>query len=242
MAITVDQGSLGTASGVGTLNSITVTTGAVVASNGFIVLQTMIFGSTALLNSVSGGGLTWTVDIQDIWGPNSGVRTGYARAYAPSGLASSTVITPTFSSADAGTPYVFGVSSWLGVKTSSPVDVLDGPDHSLSGSGGTGINAWSSNSKSIQAGSLLLACAFDDSSSAGNTPTSPSLQAWDKPDGGGFGGCCCYRIEASAGSYQVAGTFGGPTGIINVIAASYLADVPQPTYGGTQRRGLMRVS
>jgi len=224
MSITIDQGDLGVANSVGNLNSVTVTTTAIAAAGSFIVLQTSTFGSTSALTSVSGGGLTWVVDRGHLGAAS--FRKGFARAYAPSGLASGTVITPTFDIVD-NVSYTFGLTSLLGVKTSSPLDVAN-----AEGGGQTfsGTNAWNTSTLAIQAGSILLGAASKDDASTSNTPTAPSADAWD------IGGeCLSYRIESSAGSYAVAGTFQGVTSGVTIFAGAiaYLAEPGGPPPAGS---------
>lgn len=225
MAITVDVANLGNRIGSGTTGSITVTTTSAVAAGGFIVLYTMTLGSTARLTGVSGSGLSWTVDAQDLSSSAGGIRTGIARAFAPSGLVTNTVLTPTFDTADPGIFYSFGTMSLLGVKTTSPLDVVDSPDHSPSAAGfGPSATAWNGNSKTIQAGSILITGAMSGDSNLGSTPTSPSIEAWDNFNAGGFAGTVVYRIEAAGGTFQNAGTFNGTAGNIQAATAAYLAE------------------
>jgi len=216
VAITIDQGNLGTANSAGTLGSVTVTTAATAAVGSFIVLNTSIFGDGSVLTSVSGGGLSWVVDRGHLGA--AAFRKAWARAYAPAGLASGTVITPTFDTTDAGVSYTFGLTSLLGVKSSSPLDVADAEG---AGQSFSGTNSWNTSTLAVQAGSIVLGNASKDDDSTGNTPTSPAVDAWD------LGGeVVSYRIEASAGSYNVAGTFQGVTSGVSIFAGAiaYLAE------------------
>lgn len=214
-AITADVANLGSNSVTAAANTIAFTTGSTVASGARIVVAAGWFSNSITLSSVSGGGLTWTIDKQGRPTNPAFDSQGIASAPAPSGLASGTTITATLSgSADART---IGGLSLLGVDTSTPVDVTSGP---------TGVNpsstAWSTASISIAAGSCIVAAAWGENTSAGSTPTSPSLEAFDVANGDGYEQTACYRIESSAGSYTVAGTWGSSTQS-GIIAVAYKA-------------------
>lgn len=185
------------------MGTIPFTTTSAVAAGGFIVLSVGWFDSAVNLSSVAGGGLTWTVDKQGraAGGPGSS-NAALVSAQAPSGLATSTTITATFSGTTP-TARMIGGSSFLGVATSAPVDTTNGP---------IGVNVaaagWATGSTTIAAGSLLIATCYAETTNTTSTPTSPSIEALDwSIGGGGVTQTTAYRIEASAGSYTVAGTF-----------------------------------
>lgn len=221
MAILVDQASIGAASpGDGT--SAAFTTNQIVAANGFIVVCLGFF-TQLTVNSVSGGGLSWTIDAQG-WpagGPAADVVC-IASAQAPAGLASGTTITASTSGTMSG-PTIGGMS-FTGVKTSSPVDgtppAVVGVTPAAAG--------WATGSYAMTAGSVLVGTSWAETSSATSTPTSPSIESYDSPAGtSGWGATAAYRIEASSGSYTVAGTWGSNQQSATVGVA-YLMDTGTP--------------
>jgi hypothetical protein len=202
MAIAVDVADLGHAAGDPALGTIAFTTTSPVASGGFIVLSVGWFDGTATLSSVAGGGLTWTIDFQGKAGVTSD-RVALVSAQAPAGLASGTTITATFSAA---TPVAreIGGTSFTGVATSSPVDVALGAAVAVSPSAA----GWTSGSLSVAAGSVMIATCYNESGNFTNTVTAPSLQAVLMPNAASpTSQVTCYRIESSAGSVSVAGTW-----------------------------------
>ena len=203
MAIAVDQADLGFTLGTAaSVSSIAFTSTATVASGGFIVVGVSTYASTSTITGVSGGGLTWTVDKQSVTTGGAGV--GMASAQAPSGLASSTTITASFSGSDVQFSSIAGLS-FTGVATSSPVD---GTAQDAGATMGTG--AWTSGSYAIAAGSVLVGMDWQDAtvSPSGHTPTSPSVEAYEHIHAvDKYGQALVYRIESSAGSYTVAGTW-----------------------------------
>lgn len=215
MAIAIDQASIGTLIQDSGSTSITLTTSATVASGGFIVIHAGGFGGGTTLSSVSGGGLTWTVD----YSPASS-DTGIASAQAPSGLAAGAEITATFGASVAAR--IIGGTSFTGVKASSPVD----------GSGSTGSAggpSWTSGSYAILAGSVLIGAGWSFNSGSSHSPGSPALEAWESVSSGDdYGRSLVYRIESSAGSYTVGGTWGGGGGTAYHAAIAY-----QAAAGGT---------
>jgi hypothetical protein len=214
MPIVVDQLSLGNAGIDTTATTIPFTTTATVAVGGFIVVDVTWGSKTIALSSVSGGGLTWTIDKQGASSIAALVSCAKVSAQAPAGLASGTVITATYASTTVGRG--ISGSSYTGVATSSPVDTTSGPtDYNLT-------TAWTSASTTIAAGSLLTAVAHGDVTNDTSTITSPSIEAQDFGVPGGFCQTVGYRIEAAGGAFTVAGTWtGNESG--TVVAVAYLA-------------------
>jgi hypothetical protein len=214
MAIVLDQ-QLGTAYETGDQTDIALTTGAAVASGGFIVLGVggNLWPSDINISSVSGGGLTWTVDHHF----HIGTQDGFAiiSAQAPAGLASSTVVTISFSGGTGVVAYpICGGVSFTGVKTSSPVDGTP-----LSGGAGSGTS-WSSGSYAITAGSVLVGGVYINSGDSHNATA--GTECWDRNNGGGPSSAGIQRIESSAGSYNLAGSWTGSSGY-GFAAVAYLA-------------------
>lgn len=225
MAIAIDQANLGTALVASGL-SISITTGAVVASNGFIVIGLQWFADTAnnSVTSVSpGGGLTWTIDKNgSVAGDTGGKRGAWISAQAPSGLASTTTLTVNFVGTFAGNEMMMGASSFTGVKTSSPVDGT--PSFWLDQGS---ISSWTSPSRTIQNGSMLLSMVASENATS-HTPTSPSAEAWERADvGNAYTSDVLYRIETTGGTFTNAGAF-NTAGSVGAMSIAYLADSAGP--------------
>jgi hypothetical protein len=223
-AIGIDQPSLGEFAQDTSGSSIALTTAASAASGSLIVLSLTWVSTSETLSSVSGGGLTWSIDKQATNAGSAGfICSAIVSAQAPAGLASGTSITATLSGSALGGRSL-GATSLTGIATSSPLDTTSGPT-SNSGSG----TAWASASTTIQAGSILLGLAVDFSSADTSTPTSPSVEAHDFGAGGtSFEQTVVYRIEPSAGPYTVAGAWSASVDNWSVICAAYKAAAATP--------------
>jgi hypothetical protein len=202
VAILSDVADLGKAAADPASGTIAFTTTSAVAVGGFISVQVGWFDTAATLSSVSGGGLTWTIDKQGRPANPSSDNTALVSAQAPAGLASGTTITATFSGTTPVAREISGMSL-TGVATSSPVDTTSGP---------TGVSpaaaGWTTPSMAIQAGSAIVATAYNETGNFTNTVTSPSVQAVLNPNSASpTSQVTCYRIESSAGSYTVAGAW-----------------------------------
>lgn len=224
MAIAIDVANLGTAAPADG-STAAFNTSSAVASGGFIVLCVGGWNVTSL-SSVSGGGLTWTIDKQGHAADPANPLVAIVSAQAPSGLASGTTITATYS-ASATAPSIGGMS-FTGVATSSPVDGTPvGPT-------GVATAAWATASYSLTAGSVLIGTSWNEEL-AGSTP-SAGTEAWDL-DLSGSGQVVNYRIEGSAGSYTVGGTWSGAQKN-TTIGVAYLAAAGGGG-GGASGRDLM---
>ncbi len=213
MAIAIDQADLGGTIGTADATTVQFTTTAAVASGGFIVVVGGWFGAGgATVSSVSGGGLTWSVDDS---GSDTNSACFIASAQAPSGLASSTTITVTFSGT-VSVPTVSGLS-FTGVATSSALDGTTlGPVH-------VSTAAWSSGNYTTSAAAVVVGVNWSEGAVASNTETSPSVEAHEYIHGvDHYGHVAEYRIESSAGAYPVAGTWDAAAGN-TTFAAAYLA-------------------
>jgi hypothetical protein len=221
VSIVVDKLTIGSAAIDSAASSIAFTTTQAVAASGFITLDVGAFFNSAAgqtVTGVSGGSLTWTIDKQAVTSiPGGGALIAKVRAPAPSGLASGTTITATFSASAVGGRSIAG-SSFTGVATSSPVD---GTPPAIATFSST--TAWATGSATITAGSLVSGMAYQATTNLTSTPTSPSLEEYDINGGAGsFSATGAYRIEASSGSFTVAGTWSGScSGVAAVVA--YLA-------------------
>lgn len=230
MAITVDVANLGTGFASSGL-TVSLTTGSAVAANGFIVVGISEAGDTTALSTVADGSLTWTIDKNAGGGDSGGFRTYFASAQAPAGLAGGTVITATWPGGFGGVELIIGATSLLGVKTSSPVDGT--PTDAIS-SGAT--TAWVTPSLTLQDGSIMFGMSTSDNDGGGNTPTGPSVEAWEKRDAPNlYSAVMEYRIEAVGGPFTVAGTWGA-SGNVEPCGIAYLAGPPAPPAGDTTTR------
>jgi hypothetical protein len=227
MAIAIDQASLGlTVRLAGNSTPIDVVTSGAVASGGFIVaILSWWWGSTnPTVTDATGGSLDWTLDSSDV--AESGFRRAILSAQAPSGLASSTTITPTWGGTGEANDYrAMFVCSFTGVKTSSPVDTSQVGDEAND-------NSWTTNAMTHQAGSLLIGMsAFEAGNPAPtSTPTSPAVELYDNGVTDTASITAAYRIEASGGSNAVAGTWSA-SGSHRDLGVAYLAGSGDITVG-----------
>lgn len=217
MAITVDKANAGTNGNDSTSTTISVNTSQTIASGAFIVVCVAWFDpfEVATLSSVSGGSLSWSIDKQGSSGVTFDPEEAIASAQAPSGLASGTTITATLSASISGNTSEIGVSSFLGVKTSSPVDGT--PIGPVNNGGATDL--WTTGNYTLSAGSLMVGAAncgdnFTNAMTDG-TELYEAASSFTKL-------FAAYRIEASAGSYALAGDMSA-VGQCDAIAVGYLA-------------------
>jgi hypothetical protein len=226
MAIAIDNANAGTAVNDAAATTIAVSTTATVAAGGFIVASIAWWAAAATLSSVSGGGLTWVIAKQ-AQHPTANPAAAIAYAQAPSGLASGTTITATYSTSVNGR--AIGLTSFTGVATSSPLDTTSGPTSS------TSTTAWATSSTTIAAGSVLVAyCHMDPFTT--DTPTAPSIEALDWGDASNLSGATLYRIEAAGGAFTIAGTMAAAVSYV-AVAAAFLASAGGG--GGTVMPDLM---
>jgi hypothetical protein len=231
MAITVEHANIGVNGATSGGTTLAITTTQTVSAGSLIVLAVGWYTTSGItITGVSGGGLTWTVDKQG--GPFN-VKSGIVSAPAPSGLASSTSITVTFSAAMEG-GIAMGGSSLSGTDTSgSRVDTTSGPKAD------EGDAAWESTSQTILAGSGIVAVAFNENVGVSGSTTSYT-ELIDTVDGYGEGLTSVLRVEASAGSYTVSGTWPATAGSA-VNAVAYIAGATfSAGGGGTARPGRHR--
>lgn len=217
MAIAIDVLNLGETLADSAGSTVAVTTTSAAAAGSTIILVGCAFKTTTInASSVAGGGLSWAVDKTAYSSGNDNVFI--ASAYAAAGLASSTALTVTFSASAAGARAVYA-TSFTGIATTSPVDTTSGPTDY------TGT-AWTSASTAIAAGSVLIAVCNDFFTSNVATVTAPSIQSHNSSVGGSFTLVSGYRIEASSGSYVVAGTYDSASADGTVVAVAYKVAPP----------------
>ena len=203
--------NLGTKSENANSATMTLSTSGAVAANARVFLFVSWTHSTRTLLSVSGGGLTWTVDRQQKAAGNNS-RVAIASAPAPSGLATSTVITATFSG-----PVVHGLiaaASFTGIATTTPVDVTN----SATATG----TAWSASATTTNANDLVLGFSTIDAN-ATSTPAAPNTELHDFGNSAYYGWATSgYRIESTTGTKSVNGTWStssGATGGVTIVVA-----------------------
>jgi hypothetical protein len=181
------------------------TTSAVVAANCWIFLIVdWVFSDS--LTSITGGGLTWTA-VQARPNPIRDPRNAVVRAWAPSGLASSTAITLTWTGGDIANKQVIGCSFSGGDASSfdSAITAASGNSTALSLSYTTDTD-----------GELIIASAGHETGAA-DTPTSPATEiVEDTTTGATFLGL--WRTQTTAGAGTIAGTwtFAGEWGIMGI--------------------------
>jgi len=218
MAITLDVANVGQgeASG-GAVTSVALTTSAAVAVGGriFVGVGMDTSGADMTVSVVSGGSLTWIVEgtlTDQTFGFGAGV--GLAYADAPAGLASSTVITATLVGGPAFDA-VIAASSYLGISGVRDVERTDVL------AGGT---AWATGSLTTSEGGEIVITAACGRFGVSNTPTAPGIEDQDY-DGTSRNSIIILqrRIEASAGSYALAGTFSTAQDSFAAVTAAYKA-------------------
>jgi hypothetical protein len=191
-------------------STMTMTTTAPAAAH-TRVFAFVTWNATGTITSVSGGGLTWTVDRQ---AQDSADNHGaIVSADAPAGLASGTVITATFSGLVGHG--LIAAASFSGISPTSPPDGTNSSTQS-------GVATWSASVTTANANDLVIAWSAIDADTT-STPTAPSVEIHDFGDIDLYAwGTSAYRIASAAGTTTVGGTWGrssGATANVTVIAA-----------------------
>jgi Abnormal spindle-like microcephaly-assoc'd, ASPM-SPD-2-Hydin len=211
--------SLGTKTDNAAGTTMTLTTNAAALAGSRVFAFVVWNNATQTLTSVSGGTLTWTVDVQSKDGNNDHVAI--ASADAPSGLASGTVLTANFSGSV--THGLIAGASFTGVAASSPVDATGNRNQG-------GVAAWSATLTTTVPGDLVLAYSVIDANTT-STATTPNVEMHDFGDVNYYGwSTSTYRLAASAGATTVNGTWASAAGAIGTVtvAAAY-----KPAGGGS---------
>lgn len=203
MAIALDQTSLGNASNNASATTIAFNTGANVASDGTLFVLVHYAGAQTV--TVAGGSLTWT---EEAHRDESAIHTALFRANAPSGLASATTITATFSAAVTGR--IIAGCSFTGLATAAKED---------SGTIGLSNTVWTSATMDPTTAENLTITAVTLDTNVGHTVTAPSLEALDSGASFDYRFAIIYRIETSAGAYTNGGTFAASGLIIGATGA-----------------------
>jgi hypothetical protein len=210
-AIALDK-NLGTKTDNLASTSMTLTTTAAATAGSRVFVFVDWTQSTRTLTSVTGGGLTWTVDVQ-AKATNSNIRQAIASAPAPSGLPTNTVITATFSGSVVH-GLISGVS-FTGIASATPVDVTANATQG-------GVTAWSCTLTTTNPNDLVLGWSTIDAN-ATSTPTAPSTELHDFGDINYYGwATSVYRTETTTGAKTLNGTWSNnnlSTSNITVCAA-----------------------
>lgn len=186
MAVTLDT-ALGTGKAHTTL-TVSVVTTAAVASGAMIDFTVAGFIGANTYSVTATGGLTWATSHHLVSGS---LHIYKFRAFAPSGLASSTTLTATATGSNAD--HMAMAVSFLGVDNASPVSAFNASTASTA--------AWSSGNVAGSSGDMLTGAAFEDGSgTATSSPTAPGVEYADFND--------ATQTEAMTGVYKlsVAGT------------------------------------
>lgn len=192
-------GSL-TASGSSTLMNFTTTVAAPAGTR--IVCFVTWVSATAVPTTITGGGLTWTVDAQG--GPTTdNKRCAIISADCPAGLASGTVIQVNFSAA--ATARSMGGASFTNCKGGSSGHVQG----VISGNVIAGGSAWTTAAASFSADGLAVGLvSASTATNRTSVAVAPSVELFDLSPATGFDQAAGYRT-GSSGTAVVAGTWSG---------------------------------
>jgi hypothetical protein len=190
--------AIGSVTSAGAGASKAMTTSASVPSGGKIVVGITYYGNFAV-SSVSGGSLSWTVDVGQNSPGDASFRTAIASADAPSGLSSGSTITANFGgSSDVACLGAFYIT---GAETSSPIDATGGAGFTVS------TTTASATVTTTNADDLIAQAMWIDTFSTDITPAASMNEVYDlaQTDGGELE--IAYRVVSSTGSYTIGGTF-----------------------------------
>lgn len=221
MALALDA-NLGTVK-----EAASLTTSAAAASDSRVFVFVYWFG-TQTCTGCSGGGLTWDDDVQ-VRGTVAGDQNQcIISAAAPSGLASSTVITPSFSATPSFGPGI-AAASFTGVETSSPIDATTTLKEDFE-------ETWTTNNLVTATADTLL---FGFSLSASNQTNTAATNYTEIHDWSPEGANKCatvYRIVSSAATYNPGGTWTGSVDFQQNVGIAYKAAAGGPPPEGPSIR------
>jgi hypothetical protein len=180
-----------------------MTTSAAATVNTRVFVFVVWTNASRVLNSVTGGGLTWTIDRQVKNAAN--YHVAMASAYAPSGLPTKTAITATFSgSVNHGD---MAAVSFSGIAPNSAVDAA-------ATSVDSGFAGWSATTTTTNANDLVLGFSTVDAVTT-NTPTAPNIEIHDINNVNFYSSAASeYQIVSTAGAKTVSGTWANAAGAI----------------------------
>lgn len=192
------------------LTTIALTTNVTVPSGSFIVLGITFYNSGTTLSGVAdnGPGLTYSNVRQRNGTVDTNHRVTMETAQAPSGMASGTVITATFSAGSFGRA-IFG-AYFTGIATSSPNDVFADNGSATAAS----PVSWNTGSATTtNADDLAVSVYWGDGQTGGTnapastTPTTNEILDFNNAGGGNNAAWNMqYRILTATGSFNLAGT------------------------------------
>ena len=195
LAIAFDK-DLGSKGENAATTTMTLTTGATAAAHARVLLFVNWNHASRTLTSVSGGGLTWTIDAQTK--DSSKYHGAIASADAPAGLAAGTVITATFSGSV--THGLIAAASFTGIAAISP---LDGTASSIQHT----ASAWTGSVTTTNATDLVVGWSGIDSITT-STPAAPNIEIHDLSNSVyGESATSAYRIETTTGTKTINGTW-----------------------------------
>ena len=208
-------------------DNTTLTTAAAAAAGSRIIVFMGWIDSAAELTGFSGGGLSWVVDHTE-----TSLTTGYDLAFisadAPSGLASSTNLTATFSPSPAFGPG-FNAYSFTGLE-----DGASGYFDGVSTIDSTAADAWTTNNlTTTNADDLLLAMSFQ-TDRPNNAPVGAATELVQFTAEGTNFVAVEYRIVSATGTYSRGGTWSGGAAVFiqdNLLVAykaPFVPPVPGP--------------
>lgn len=210
--------SLGTAVGGGssaTTLAVTTTGTASAGSRVYIVTGWYTTGVTA---SASGGGLTWVNDGTFTNTTDANYRAAVLSADAPSGLAASTSLTVTYSSA--AFARALSCFYFTGVATGAS-GYLDG---AVVGASGTAAGWATASLTTANADDVLVGASWIDLRLTSDTAGGSFTEIVDFQDAGnGSTFTSLYRIVAATGSYAASGTWGAGAQPWTAVMAGYKA-------------------
>ncbi len=209
-AIAFDQ-NLGAKSENASGKKATLTTSAAAAPGSRVFVFVNWKNASRTLATVTGGGLTWTIDRQAKDARN--YHGAIASASAPTGLPVGTVITANFSASVA--KGLIAATSFTGIASGSPLDA--------SGSNvQAGAAGWTASVTTTNADDLVLGWSGINAQ-ATSTPTAPNLEIHDFGNSGYLvSATSVYRIESTTGAKTVSGAWSqtsGATANVTVVAA-----------------------
>ena len=214
--------NLGTTAPGGSGATIALTTTATAAANTWIMVAMGTFGGATLSSgSDNGPGLTW-VDVANA--ANGSVRAHFMRAWAPSGMASGTIITATMSGSTGERK--IGAVSFTGANSASALE----NSATATGSG----TAFSVSPTAATSDALvILSAALNTNSNWTNAGQANTVENLDWQ----FSGSSCaahgHRIVTSSGSNTVGGTWGASNTWAAIGGAFSLGIVADHTPKGT---------
>lgn len=195
-------------------STLKLTTSAAAVSNARVFVFVDWYGASGTLSSLSGGGLTWTIDVQAK--DSTDYHTAIASASAPTGLPASTVLTATFSANVING--LIAAGSFTGIASTSPRDATASNLQD-------GVAAWTGSVQTTNANDLVVGWSGVDTITT-NTAAPPSTKIFDFGNTDlGERATAQYRIDTTAGTKTINGTWANASGATanSTVLAAYKA-------------------